>query len=63
MWEVIVGNIGTVYSGDDELEARCEWETYVAVSKRGHGRGGNETVMLMCDGEIDTWYYPEPEGM
>ena len=55
-YEVIVGNIGTVYSGDDMAEAKSTYESYVADSKADYGRAGGEDVTLMVDGEPDSDY-------
>jgi hypothetical protein len=51
-WEVIVGNVGTVYSGSDESEARAKFASYVETSKSGVGRAGGESVTLMKDSDI-----------
>lgn len=51
-WEVICGNVGTVYDGTDEDEARRKFAVYVEQSKSGRGRAGNEDVTLLCNGEI-----------
>tara|TARA_R110002167_G_scaffold294935_1_gene499527 strand:+ start:2917 stop:3471 length:555 start_codon:yes stop_codon:yes gene_type:complete len=50
-WEVIVGNIGTTYSGDDETEALRDYNQYVTQSTTGYGRASDEDVTLMRDGE------------
>ena len=50
-WEVIVGNIGTVYSGSDEKQARKDYRDYVDISRAGAGSAGGEPVTLMRDGE------------
>lgn len=47
-YDVIVGNVGTVYSGSDEAEARSKFDSYVGVSR---GRAAGEDVTLMRDGE------------
>jgi hypothetical protein len=60
LYEVIVGNIGTVHSGSNKKEALKHWKTYVAQSKSGVGRAGNESVTLMIDGEIDSKHDYEP---
>lgn len=52
MYEVIVGNIGTVYRGDDESEARRLFDVYVEQSRSGFGRAGGESVTVFQDGEI-----------
>lgn len=59
MFEVIVGNVGTVHSGDSEREALLIFNTYVDRSKSGHGRCGNEEVTMMEDGDIAKQYLPE----
>jgi hypothetical protein len=51
-WEVIVGNIGTVYSGTNGFEANTTFQTYVGQSNSGYGRAGGEDVTLMKDGEL-----------
>ena len=50
-YEVIVGNIGTVYNGDSRTVAREIFETYVSKSRIGLGRCSGEPVTLMQDGE------------
>ncbi len=52
-FQVIVGNIGTVYSGDDDDAARCQYEYYAEASAAGYGRAGGEDVVLMADDEIE----------
>ncbi len=52
-FQVIVGNIGTVYSGDDYEVARAKYESYVTDSREGYGRAGGEDVVLMADDEIE----------
>ncbi len=50
-YEVVVGNIGTVYSGHSQSEANAKFDFYVADSKTGIGRSGGESVYLMEDCE------------
>ena len=50
-YEVIVGNIGTVYSGNDHDAARQTMQDYIGQSKAGYGRAGGEPVTLMRNGE------------
>lgn len=52
-YEVIVGNVGTVYSGFDLVEADAHYEIYVGLSLSGHSRASDESVTLMEDGEIE----------
>ena len=58
-YEVIVGNIGTVYSGGVHQSALNEFTIYRRKSLAGEGRAANEPVMLLRDGEIIREYSPE----
>lgn len=58
MWEVIVGNIGSVYLGRDVDQARKTFREYVRISKEDIGLTGHEEVTLMCDNEIIEEYNP-----
>jgi hypothetical protein len=51
-WEVIVGNIGSVYRGESSDEAVSTYREYVKQSQSGRGRAGGEPVTLFRDGEI-----------
>lgn len=51
MYEVIVGNIGSVYSGDDYSEACRIYGEYCHLSSEGYGRADGESVFLLEDGE------------
>ena len=55
-YEVIVGNVGSVYAGPDKREAELRYNTYVDRSKSDRGRCAGEPVTLMCDGEISREY-------
>ena len=50
-YEVIVGNIGNVYSGNDAKEANDIWYEYSNQSANNYGRAAGEDVILMRDGE------------
>lgn len=52
VYEVIVGNVGTVYVGVDAKRATVEFEAYVSRSKLGSGRVEGESVTLLGDHEI-----------
>lgn len=52
MFEVIVGNVGTVYTGEDCGTAMELFLSYQQESKKGYGRASGESVTLMQDGEI-----------
>lgn len=53
-YQVLVGNIGEVYSGNSSLQAGIQFESYVKRSKAG-GRSRAEEVTLICaiDSAID----------
>lgn len=50
-FEVVVGNIGSVYHGDLLREALLTFKVYKDQSKEGYGRAGGEQVTLFRDGE------------
>jgi hypothetical protein len=50
-FDVIVGNIGTVYSGNDSMEANRIFDVYKQLSKDGYGRAAFEPVTLMRNNE------------
>ena len=50
-FEVVVGNIGSVYSGNSLSIALDLFDTYVNQSKSGVGRAGGEFVTLFKYGE------------
>ena len=50
-YEVVVGNIGTVYVGDSEKEARDTFASYAQMALGNDGRAGGESVTLFRDGE------------
>jgi hypothetical protein len=58
-FEVIVGNIGTVYQGNNFMVACSKFTTYVKQSQSGVGRAGNESVTLFHKGEIRKEYDPK----
>ena len=53
-YEVIVGNIGTVYRGKNAKEARKHFRYYTENSKAAFGRGACEDVTLFRDGDIES---------
>ena len=60
IYEVIVGNLGTVHSGKSELSARKVFAEYVKKSLTGQGRASGEEVTILKDGEpIKTHYVPD----
>ena len=59
MYQVIVGNIGRVYSGGDEIVALERYNEYVEQSKCGYGRAAKERVVLLD--EDDIWFEYDPD--
>ena len=59
-YEVIVGNIGTVYSGDSQTEADEVYMTYVGNSQHGSGRCAGEDVTMLRNGDIIREYIGSP---
>lgn len=58
LYDVVVRNIGTVYSGEDRRKARYEFRLYVRLSQGKGSRASGEPVTLMCDGDITAEYNP-----
>lgn len=53
-YEVIVGNVGSVYHGKNQDKALATYESYVVISKEHGGtRCYGEDVTLIVDGEIE----------
>lgn len=50
-YQVLVGNVGQVYSGDSFGTAVRVFLEYKEQSLSGRGRAGNESVHLLEDGE------------
>ena len=50
-YQVIVGNLGTVYDGDNGSDAAVIYADYVLASLNGEGRVAHESVTMMCEGE------------
>lgn len=63
VYEVVVGNIGTVHHGNDRRTAERVFAEYVSQSKEGYGRASGEPVTLLGDGEILKEYAGERTGM
>ena len=51
-YEVMVGNIGSVYKGTSLAQATDAYMEYEGQSRIGYGRAAYEPVTLFCDGEI-----------
>jgi hypothetical protein len=52
IYEIIVGNIGTVYTGKSRREAMKHFYEYKNQSMTNYGRAAGEPVTLMENGEI-----------
>ena len=50
--EIIVGNIGTAYKGNNKNDALECYNGYVKLSESDYGRCANETVTWLIDDEI-----------
>ncbi len=59
-YSVSVGNIGNIPCSG-KIEALKTFDDYVKMSKSGKGRGGNESVILLCDLEPIKEYNPNSE--
>ena len=54
VYEVIVGNIGSVYRGKSRVKALANYESYVTISQEHEtARCYGEDVTLLVDGEIE----------
>lgn len=62
-YEVIVGNVGTVYRGTQRWEALVAYRTYRLQSYFDVGRTGNEEITLIEDGELIYQYTPVFEAI
>jgi hypothetical protein len=58
LWQVHVGNIGTVHQGNDGATAHRVYHDYKNQSEDGYGRAANETVLLYKNNEIVAEYNP-----
>lgn len=58
MWEVLVGNIGIVFTSEREDAARWQFTYYLRQSRSGTGRAAREPVTLLLDGDIVAEYEP-----
>ena len=61
-YSVMVGNIGEVYSGYSEDEAREAYAEYAEQSKEEYGRAAGEFVTMFLAGEIVKEHIPMHEG-
>ena len=56
IYQVVVGNVGTVYDGDSYNDAMHAYGDYRQQSMDGIGRAAGESVTLFNDGEIEKEY-------
>lgn len=56
-YQVIVGNIGNVYDGNNYVTAMSNYGNYVDASKNNYGRAAGENVTLMRDNEPMVEYF------
>lgn len=56
-FEVIVGNVGSVYRGASRIQANRKFREYVEQSRSFVGRAGGETVSLLADDVLVEDYY------
>jgi hypothetical protein len=61
-FEVVVGNVGNVYKGKDAKKAKAEYDYYVAESKGGKGRAGNQEVTLFNNSDPEEEYQPPSDN-
>jgi hypothetical protein len=57
-FEVIVGNIGTVYSGNNYMQACMKFQEYKSLSMKGVGRASNEPVTIIQGNNIKREHLP-----
>jgi hypothetical protein len=51
-WQVVVGNVGTVYEGTEAAQASGAFWDYRDLSVRGVGRAAGESVTMIRDGSV-----------
>jgi hypothetical protein len=51
-YELIVGNVGVVYRGNDGIHARNLWAEYVHYSQQDRGRVAGEPITLLKNDNI-----------
>ena len=58
-YQVIVGNIGAVYTGANRADANAAFREYRDQSAGDYGRAARETVTLLVDGAVAREYTPK----
>jgi hypothetical protein len=56
-YQVVVGNVGHVYEGDNKRDAIANYNMYVAISKTSGCRASGEPVTMFAHGEIVREYF------
>jgi hypothetical protein len=56
-FQVIVGNIGTVYDGNNYMQAMAAYSVYIRQSRNNYGRAAGEDVAVMHNGEPTHEYF------
>lgn len=59
-FEVVVGNVGTIYSGENACAAHGTYRDAMILSASKQGRASGESITLLQDGEVVKKY--EGEG-
>lgn len=62
-YQVVVGNIGTVYDGNMAGAAQAVFDEYMEQSRNNVGRAAGEPVTIMEDGNEKWSYTPEEDMM
>lgn len=60
-FQVVVGNIGHVYDGNNYMQAQAKYTGYVKASKANVGRAAGEPVTLFHNGNIKAEYFGKLE--
>lgn len=60
-YDVIVGNIGRVHTGNNRNSANVAFVAYRRQSLKGIGRAAAEAVTILCDGDVIRAYDPSPK--
>ena len=60
-FQVLVGNIGHVYDGNNFMQASSKYTAYVKASKSNTGRAAGEPVTMFHNGDIRCEYFGKLE--
>lgn len=56
-FQIVVGNVGHVWQGNNYMQARSQYAAWVKQSKANGGRAKGEPVTLFHKGEIKAEYF------